>query len=85
MKKYIDPENQRYQFMVRETLNGYALQVLIVPTGDIAAFSPSVASQLNVTLPDPYRMQCCTRQAAEKTLNEVARLNGWTEVDNETC
>lgn len=83
MIKYIDTEDQRYQYMVLETLNGYSLQVLVVPTGDIAALTPQVASQLNVTLPDPYRMQCCTRQAAEKTLKEVARLNGWTEVANE--
>lgn len=83
MIKYIDTEDQRYQYMVLETLNGYSLQVLVVPTGDIAALTPQVASQLNVTLPDPYRMQSCTRQAAEKTLKEVARLNGWTEVANE--
>lgn len=30
MKKYIDPENERYRYYVRECLNGYALQVLIV-------------------------------------------------------
>lgn len=80
MIKYIDTEDQRYQYMVLETLNGYSLQVLVVPTGDIAALTPQVASQLNVTLPDPYRMQSCTRAAAEKSLKEVARLNGWTEV-----
>ena len=82
MTKYIDPENQRYQFMVLDTLNGYSLQVLVVSTGDIAALTPQVASQLNVTLPENYRLQCCTRNAAEKELSRVAQLNGWTQLSN---
>ena len=55
MTRYFDPENQRYQFMVRESVNGYAIQVLSVPNGVTVPLSPSVASQLNVTLPDTYR------------------------------
>lgn len=83
MTKYIDPENQRYQYMVCETLNGYSLQVLVVTSGDKAALTPTVASQLGLVLPDPYRMQSCTRQAAVKTLRELARLNGWAEITND--
>ena len=80
MTKYIDPDNQRYQYMVLDTLNGYSLQVLAVSTGDIAALTPSVASQLNVSLPDNYRMQCCTREAAEKELARIAPLNSWIQI-----
>lgn len=82
MKKYIDPENQRYQYMVLDTLNGYSIEVLIVPSGDIAALTPSVASQLNVTLPDGYRIQCCARETAEKELERIAAMNHW-EIVNE--
>ncbi len=84
MTRYFDPENQRYQFMVRESVNGYAIQVLSVPNGVTVPLSPSVASQLNVTLPDTYRMQCCTRQAAEKELARIAPLNSWIQMTDET-
>lgn len=80
MKKYIDTDNQRYQYMVLDTLNGYSLQVLVVSSGDIAALTPQVASQLNVALPDGYRLQSCTREAAEEQLRQLAQLNGWSEI-----
>jgi hypothetical protein len=81
MKKYIDTDNQRYQYMVLDTLNGYSLQVLVVSSGDIAALTPQVASQLNVALPDGYRLQSCTREAAEEQLRQLAQLNGWSEIE----
>lgn len=82
MKRYIDPENQRYQYQVVATLNGYSVEVLVVPSGDLAALTPQVASQLNVMLPDGYRLQSCALPSAEKELDRLAELNGWTEV---TC
>lgn len=81
MKKYIDTDNQRYQYMVLDTINGYSLQVLVVSSGDIAALTPQVASQLNVALPDSYRLQSCTREAAEEQLRQLAQLNGWSEIE----
>lgn len=80
MKKYIDIENQRYQYQVLNTLNGYSIEVLIVPNGDIVSLTPRVASQLNVTLPENYRLQSCTREAAESELARLAELNHWTEM-----
>lgn len=80
MKKYIDTDNQRYQYMVLDTLNGFSIQVLVVSTGDLAALTPQVASQLNVALPDGYRLQSCTREAAEEQLRQLAALNGWSEI-----
>ena len=40
MKKYIDPENDRFQFMVRETLNGYSIEVLVMSSNTLAALTP---------------------------------------------
>jgi hypothetical protein len=77
MKRYIDKDTDRYQFMVRETLNGYSIEVLIVPTGDIVGLTPQVAAQLQIALPKPYRIQGCTLEAAERQLDELAALNGW--------
>lgn len=79
-KKYIDPENQRYRFYVRECINGFALQVLIVDRDETVPLSPQVAAQLNVSLPNLYRIQSCTLEGAEAVLEELAALNGWTEV-----
>ena len=80
MKKYIKEGDNRYQFMVIHTLNGYSIEVLVVPTGDLAAITPSVAAQLHIKLPDLYRLQSCTEEAAEKQLDELAALNGWVAI-----
>ena len=77
MKKYINPENQRYVYYVRESINGYSLQVLIVDRDENVPLTQTVASQLSVTLPTHYRIQSTTRQVAEKLLGELAALNGW--------
>ena len=81
MKKYIDTNRERYRFHVRECLNGYSLQVLIVTSGENVPLTPAVAAQLQLRLPETYRMQCCTRDAAEESLKELAKLNGWIEIE----
>lgn len=79
--KYIDPENQRYRFYVRECLNGYAIQVQNVEADEHIPLTPAVASQLEIDLPDTYRLQSCKRENAEKELKRLAQLNKWAEVD----
>ena len=81
MKKYIDPENDRYQYQVVATLNGYTIEVLIIPTGDITSLNPSVAAKLQVAIPKNCRMQSCPREAAEQQLDELAALNGWVPIE----
>lgn len=81
MKRYFDPENERYRFHVRECINGYAIQVLIVSSEENIPLSPSVAAQLQISLPDTYRIQSCTRNAAEEQLDELAKMNGWEAVE----
>lgn len=81
MKKYFDPENERYRFHVRECINGYAIQVLVVSSEENIPLSPSVAAQLQISLPDTYRIQSCTRNAAEEQLDELAKMNGWEAVE----
>lgn len=77
MNRYRDPENQRHQYMVSETINGYSIEVLVIPTGDIIPLTPQVASKIGIVVPDQYRVQCCTREAAEETLTQLAEVNGW--------
>lgn len=79
--KYIDPQNQKYRFYVRECLNGYAIQVLNVEADEHIPLTPAVASQLEIDLPDTYRLQSCTREAAEDELKRLAQLNNWNDVD----
>ena len=81
MKKYIDPENDRYQYQVLETLNGYSIEVLVVSTEDLAAVTPTVAAQLHIQLPKSYRLQSCAEEDAEKQLDELASLNGWVPME----
>lgn len=79
--KYIDPNNQRYRFYVRECLNGFAIQVQNVEASENIPLTPSVATQLEIELPDTYRLQSCTSEAAESELKRLAQLNKWAEVD----
>ena len=81
MKKYLDPENDRYRFLVRKTLNGFSIEVLVVPTGEIVGLTRNVASQLLISLPDDYRIQSGTLEAAEAHLDRLASLNGWTAIE----
>lgn len=81
MKRYINPENERYRFYVRECMNGYAIQVLVVPTSENVPLTPQVAAQLQISLPDTYRLQSCARRDAEAELERLATLNGWLEVE----
>lgn len=81
MKRYFNSELPRYVFYVRESLNGYSLQVLNTDRDENYPLTPAVAGQLLVTLPDTYRLQSCTREAAEKELDRLADLNDWTEVN----
>lgn len=81
MKRYINPEDDRYVYHIQQTLNGFSIEVLIVSTGDIAAVTPSIAARLQVSLPNLYRVQSCTREAAEQQLDELATLNGWVALN----
>lgn len=83
MKKYINPKDDRYHFVVVETLNGYSIEVLIVSTGDIAALTPAFAARLQVALPKPYRLQSCARENAEAELDRVAEVNGWVVLETQ--
>lgn len=80
MKKYFDPDKERYRFYVRECMNGYAIQVLVVSSGENIPLTPAVAGQLQISLPDVYRVQSCTLENAEAELERLAAANGWVEV-----
>ena len=43
MKKFINIEDQRYQYQVVNTVNGHSIEVLVVPNDYIAALTPEVA------------------------------------------
>ena len=79
--KYIDPNNQRYRFYVRECLNGYAIQVQNVEADEHIPLTPAVATQLEIELPENYRLQSCTRESADSELKRLAQLNKWVEVN----
>lgn len=81
MKRYKAPNDDRYQFMVINTVNGYSIEVLIVSTEDLAAITTSVAAQLQIKLPETFRLQSCAIEDAEKQLDELAALNGWEFIE----
>ena len=81
MTVYINTENERYRYYVRHSLNGFTIQVLVVPTGDNLPLTPQVAAQLQIALPKSYRLQSCDPDDADEQLAELASLNGWVAVN----
>ena len=81
MDRYIKPNDDRYQYLVVTTLNGYSIEVLVVSTEALAAITPSVAAQLHIKLPETFRLQSCAKEDAEKQLDELATLNGWVALE----
>lgn len=81
--RYIDPENERYQYMVRQTLNGFAVQVHIMPTNEWIALSKSVAGQLEISLPEDYCMAFDKdgESKARAELDRVAKLNNLSPIE----
>ena len=81
MDRYIKPNDDRYQYLVVTTLNGYSIEVLVVSTEALAAITPSVAAQLHIKLPETFRLQSCAKEDAEQQLDELAALNGWVPIE----
>ena len=81
MKRYTKPNDDRYQYLVVTTLNGYSIEVLVVSTEALAAITPSVAAQLHIKLPETFRLQSCAKEDAEQQLDELAALNGWVAIE----
>ena len=81
MNRYIKPNDDRYQFLVVTTLNGFSIEVLVVSTEALAAITPSVAAQLHIKLPETFRLQSCAKEDAEKQLDELAALNEWVPIE----
>lgn len=81
MDRYIKPNDDRYQYLVVTTINGYSVEVLVVSTEALAAITPSVAAQLHIKLPETFRLQSCAKEDAEKQLDELAALNGWVPIE----
>ena len=80
--KYMDTERERFQYKVRQTLNGWAIQVHIVPTNEWVALTPEIARLMDVLLFDAYRYDFPANQEAEawNMLANVALLNCWEKV-----
>ena len=81
--RYTDPENQRYVYYIRETLNGYAIQVLNVERDERYPLTPHIAYKNGLTLPEDF---ICHASANEKTeleeqLERLAKLNGLLPIE----
>lgn len=79
--KYYNPENERVQYVVRETLNGYVPTMLNTNTGDMVPITPRTAAQYGPRLPDVPLAQSCVRSTAERYLNQLATLNDWVAIE----
>ena len=82
--KYINPDDQRYQYQVVNTLNGCSIEVLVMTNGCLAAVTKSVAETLGINLPEDFRHAFPNgkRDEAEKELERLAAANGWVEIRN---
>lgn len=81
--KYIDQENPRYTYYIRETLNGFAIQVLNVARDERYPLTPAIAYKNGLTLPEDFRCDCSMGEKAdlEEQLKRLARINGLIEIE----
>lgn len=75
--KYIDQENPRFTYYIRETLNGFAIQVLNVARDERYPLTPAIAYKNGLTLPEDFRCTCSANEKAEleAQLERLAKLN----------
>ena len=76
MKKYINPENQRYVYYIRETLNGYAIQVLNVDRDERYPLTDQIAYKNGLTLPEDFRCDASDKTEVVAQLERLAKANG---------
>ena len=81
--KYTDPENQRYVYYIRETLNGFAIQVLNVARDERYPLTPAIAYKIGLTLPEDFRCDCSANEKAEleTQLERLAKLNDLLSIE----
>lgn len=85
MKKYIDPDNHRYVYYIRETLNGYGIQVLNVDRDERYPLTPAIAYKNGLSLPEDFRCNCSAGEKAEleAQLENLATTNGMIEIEQD--
>lgn len=81
--KYIDTENPRFTYYIRETLNGFAIQVLNVARDERFPLTPAIAQQNGLTLPEDFRCNCSANEKTELEghLKRLADTNGLIEIE----
>lgn len=81
--KYTDQENPRYTYYIRETLNGFAIQVLNVARDERYPLTPAIAYKNGLTLPEDFRCDCSMGEKAdlEEQLKRLASINGLIEIE----
>lgn len=81
MKKYINPENQRYVYYIRETLNGFAIQVLNADRDERYPLTPAIAYKIGLTLPEDFRCDASDETEVVAQLERLAKANGLIEIE----
>ena len=83
MKKYADPDNQRYVYYIRETLNGYAIQVLNTARDERYPLTDQIAYKNGLTLPEDFHCHCDKDGLALlfSQLERLAKANGLIEIE----
>ena len=81
--KYIDQDNPRCTYYIRETLNGFAIQVLDVARDERFPLTRGIANQIGLVLPDGFRCHCSANEHDELVaqLKSLADLNGLIEIE----
>ena len=80
--KYTDPENPHYVYYIRETLNGYTIQVLNVDRDERYPLTPAIAYIIGLTLPEDFICHASANEMAklEEQLERLAKTNGIIEI-----
>lgn len=78
--KYIHPEREYIRIEIHPTMNGHSIFARNLHTDNMVPMNQDIATLLEAALPEGYRPNHSSLQAAEKDLKRLAAANGWTEV-----
>ena len=81
MKRYANPEAQRYVYYIRETINGYAIQVLVVDRDERYPLTAAIAAQNGLDVPEGVSFHASSIDTVEASLAALATANGMVEIE----
>ena len=78
--KYIHHEREYIRIEIHPTLNGYTIFAKNMHTDNMVPITQGIATLLDAVLPDGYHPHHSSLKSAQKDMERLSQVNGWTEL-----